>query len=330
MTAIELKIKYFIDYWQDLSLDQESIENVTIHSIVYNPKELFKEFANEIKRSDGKSSKQQKDFLRNKINEFAKIKLKALAFLSHNLQIMQLQFNQKDNTTYLLHLLEMAELAMSNFKLGHEVIKELADILTDNSNIDKTKIKHLVNLVQFELVHKKYSNNTIRGTIEQIFSNYQEFDSNLLFTYYFQHLIKYEYTGNLESDQNKYNNKIKSYMDTITYKERILSISNLFNKEEENLRFIFQSNASTCFAILVNSLDDSFTKPNAFLIALRINNDFPASPHLSRTSSCKSLSILKLITSNSAIFNSSFEVYNLFFKYYFVIPHYIRINLITH
>ena len=43
----ETKIEYFIDYWRDLTHENQSIESDLIHSILYNPKELIKEFIEE-------------------------------------------------------------------------------------------------------------------------------------------------------------------------------------------------------------------------------------------------------------------------------------------
>ena len=66
------KIQYFIDYWRDLTHEGNSIENEFVHSIIYNPKELIKEFIEEIERKN-LSNKDNKKFFIDSLVKFANL-----------------------------------------------------------------------------------------------------------------------------------------------------------------------------------------------------------------------------------------------------------------
>jgi hypothetical protein len=233
----DLKIQYFIDYWRDLTHPNNSIEKELIHSIIYNPRELFKEFIEEINRNN-LSNKDNKKIFIDKVNEFSKLNLNSLKFIKPTLKLIQQQFSKKDDYSYLLHLLKMAVLKLSNFTIGKNTVKELAEILTDDSKINTEKIKHLTNFIIFELIHKKYSNKKISNIIDYIFSDYQ-FINNILHTN-FPHNIECE-NYNIESIEFKnYQKQIKDYIDNVTIQDRLLAINNYFMKKSEKLRFVFQ------------------------------------------------------------------------------------------
>ena len=237
MNPNELKIKYFIDYWRDLTHPQNSIESDLRHSIIYNPKELFEEFSTEIRRNN-LSNQDNREIFQINVKEFSQLDLKSTNFLKNTLSLILMQYSKKDNYSYLLHLLEMIQTELNDFRLGKEAVKELAEILTDNSILEGNKVKHLVNLIYFELVHKKYSNNTIIEVVNNLFSTYHMVSTQLITT--FPHAIKYPNTGNDENDSEKYVTEIKTYIDNLTYKDRILAINNLLEKEPRELKFIFQ------------------------------------------------------------------------------------------
>ena len=127
-----MKLQYFIYYWRDLTAE-ESIERVLIHSIVYNPKELFKEFSEEIKRNNLKNADNKQLFME-QIRTFAKLEVNALDNFKHILALIQSQFDRKiECYDYLLHLLDLIILKLDDFKLGRLCVKELADIICDDS-----------------------------------------------------------------------------------------------------------------------------------------------------------------------------------------------------
>ena len=235
----EIKIQYFIDYWKDLTHTQFSIENQLVHSILYNPKELFKEFIEEIERKN-LTNNDNKNFFFDKIREFSKLNLDALSFLQPILKLIQQQFGKKEDNTHLKHLLQMAQFKLDNFKLGKEAINELAEILNDSTDINKLKMKHLVNIVIFELMHKKYSQKTIIDIINNIFSNYKKLSGSETIYTNFPHKIKCN-NWDIGSDEYiEYEKALKNYMDNLTYKDRILSLFNYLDKEPIQHRFIFQ------------------------------------------------------------------------------------------
>ncbi len=234
----DMKIQYFIDYWRDLTHKHNSIENELSHSILYNPKELFKEFIEEIERKN-LSNNDNKRFFVDKINEFAKIDLNALEFIKPILKLIQQQFSKKDDYSYLLHLLRMAQKKLSSFTIGKTAIKELVEILTNESDIDNVKIKHLVNLIIFELMHKKYSQETIIKIPDYIFSTYQVLPNDILHTD-FPHDIQCSNWDVLSDEYQNYQKELKNFFDDLTNKDRLLALVNYLDKEAEELRFVFQ------------------------------------------------------------------------------------------
>lgn len=234
----EIKINYFIDYWRDLTHSHNSIESEFVHSILYNPKELFKEFVEEIERKN-LSNNDNKKFFQDKTNEFARLNLNALSFIKPTLTLIQQQFSQKDDYSYLLHLLKMIVVKLEAFSLGKEAVNELSQLLTNEEKIEIEKIKHLTNIIIFELIHKKYSSKTIIQVIDDIFSGYQTMKGGKLYSK-FPHKLKYQNPYKLNCIYDEYQKKLKNYIDNLTYKERIEAISNYFDKEPEKLRFVFQ------------------------------------------------------------------------------------------
>lgn len=234
----DIKINYFIDYWRDLTHSQNSIESEFVHSILYNPKELFKEFVEEIERKN-LSNNDNKKFFQDKTNEFARLNLNALSFIKPTLTLIQQQFSKKDDYSYLLHLLKMVILKLEDFSLGKEAVNELSQILTEEKTIEIDKIKHLTNIIIFELIHKKYSSKKIIQIIDDIFSGYQTSTGGRLYST-FPHKLKYRNPYKLNCIYKDYQNKLKSYIDNLTYEERIKAIAYYFDKKPEQLRFVFQ------------------------------------------------------------------------------------------
>ncbi|WP_069790985.1 hypothetical protein A5482_015360 (plasmid) [Cyanobacterium sp. IPPAS B-1200] len=69
---INIKIRYFIDYWRDFS-SNDGIEEQQVHTIVYSPKELFKEFGEEVIYSQwGLSSNRTENHAKAKVLSLSK------------------------------------------------------------------------------------------------------------------------------------------------------------------------------------------------------------------------------------------------------------------
>ncbi len=233
---MEDKIQYFIDYWRDVTHENNSIENDLIHSIIYNPKELIKEFIDEIERKN-LSNKDNKKFFINSLGGFARLDLTALSFINPTLKLILKEQNSDQN--YLKHLLKMALMKLDDFELAKNAVEELAEILTNESNIDKDKIKHLVNLIIFELIHKKYSKKTIVNIINYIFSSYQTLQNDTIHTS-FPHQIECNNWDKESDEYQKYEKSLKEYLENLTEKERVLALNNYFTKEPDSYRYIFQ------------------------------------------------------------------------------------------
>jgi len=233
---MNIKIQYFVDYWKDLTHPNDSIEIELVHSIIYNPKELIKEFMDEIERKN-LSNKDNKKFFIDSIGAFTNLDLKALSFIYPILKLILKE--QNSDYSYLLHLLKMTQLKLDNFMLGKEAIKELAEILVDDSNINTSKIKHLVNLIIFELIHKKYSKKTIAKIIDHIFANCEIISDDYVHTN-FPHEIEYKNGDHTSSEYEEYKHTLTNLIDNLTDKDRILALNNYLNKEGEQLRFVFQ------------------------------------------------------------------------------------------
>lgn len=235
---IESKVQYFIDYWRDLTHENQSIESDLIHSILYNPKELIKEFIEEIERKQLSNSDNKKFFI-DKMNEFARLDLNALKFILPTLKLIQQQFGKKDDFGYLLHLLKMAQLKLEDFNLGKEAVNELCELLTDESEIQQTKIKHLVNIIIFELMQKKISRKKIVQIIDDVFSNYSEHTDGYIHTS-FPHKIESQHWKTESEEYKEYKNQLIEFIDGLTHKDRILAVASYFDTPPEELRFVFQ------------------------------------------------------------------------------------------
>lgn len=234
----QIKVNYFIDYWTDLTNENNSIENELAHSILYNPKELFKEFVEEIERKN-LSNNDNKKFFIDKTNEFANLKLDSLNFIKPNLQLIRQQFSKKDDYSYLLHLLNMLLLKLESFQLAEEAINELSIHLTDENKINTEKIKHLVNIIIFELMHKKYSFKTIAKIVDNIFSTYQELSNGVLHTN-FPHKIECNNWNVNSEDFKSHQSDLKNHIESLTLEDRLLSLKNYFEKKPIEVRFVFQ------------------------------------------------------------------------------------------
>lgn len=219
---IKNKINYFIDYWRDF-LSDDSIEKSQIHMIVYNPQELFKEFADEINRNQFKK-KDNKNFFMDTIKNFSDLPIESINFLKSTLTLIQGQFNDP-NYQYLLHLISEITKLLSNSKLALNCVDELENILTNDKKIDddvlfkkdgktlfkedkipyqqKDKIKFLTQLIISQLIYKKYSLITIKKIIEDISSSY-------------------------------------NISDQLTISQKLLAIKNYFEKEKNKKTYILQ------------------------------------------------------------------------------------------
>ena len=103
----------------------------------------------------------------------------------------------------------------------------------EDKTIETDKIKHLTNIIIFELIHKKYSSKKIIQIIDDIFSKYQELEDGSLYST-FPHKLT---CNNWEVSSNefiKYQSELKNYIDTLTDKERIKAISNYLDKEQNS------------------------------------------------------------------------------------------------
>lgn len=244
-TNQDIKIQYFYDYWRDFTAHSEdkmnerhyfkNLEQDSINHILYNPKELFKEFINEIEIKNLSNGDNKKFFMEN-VKKLIKLKIGALNFLESSLKIIIQQFNQKDDFSYLLHTLKFAISEMENFRLGKQCVNELAIILTDDTNFQQNKenIKHLVHFIVFELQDKGFSHKKINQIINDIFDKYTE---KSYVTTHFPHNLRQN--GNTEQDRIEYQAKLKEFIDSLTNKDRILAINNYFEQETISARFIF-------------------------------------------------------------------------------------------
>ncbi|WP_416861374.1 hypothetical protein [Helicobacter ganmani] len=248
----EIKLKYLIDYWREFAGYSEdkinkisyfsNLEQDSINPILYNPKELFKEFIDEIERKN-LSNSDNKDFFRKNVNNLIDLKLEALKFLESTLKIIQQQFSKKDDFSYLLYVLKFALDEMSDFRLGKECVKELSKILFNDKEFesnDKENMKHLVRFIVFELQHKGFSDKTIHKIINDIFASYHPIQDNIIQTK-FPHNFEFSKEPTQENKEKYYKN-LKDYMDSLTSKDRIESLNNYFNSKTFSVKFIFRIN----------------------------------------------------------------------------------------
>lgn len=253
----DIKIEYFKEYWKSFTATtKDNINNIdyfanleqdSINPLLFNPQALIKEFIYELERTKDLTKSFYKDFFRTNVSKLVKgefienkLSLNSLEFLQSNLKLAQKYFEPKVKGDYslLLYTLKFILSELKDFKLGIEYIKELSQILTDNSNIEnsKEKIKALTNFIIFELRNKKYSDKTIKEIICNIFSRYSLNKNGRLYTK-FPHNIKFTTGENLE----EYYKKVMKYIDDLTIKDRILTLETYFKQEPKEVIFIFHT-----------------------------------------------------------------------------------------
>lgn len=253
----DIKIEYFKEYWKSFTATtKDNINNIdyfanleqdSINPLLFNPQALIKEFIDELERTKDLTKSFYKDFFRTNVSKLVKgefienkLSLNSLEFLQSNLKLAQKYFEPKVKGDYssLLYTLKFIISELKDFKLGIECIKELSQILTDNSNIEnsKEKIKALTNFIIFELRNKKYSDKTIKEIIGNIFSRYSLNKNGRLYTK-FPHNIKFTTGENLE----EYYKKVMKYIDDLTIKDRILALETYFKQEPKEVIFIFHT-----------------------------------------------------------------------------------------
>ena len=253
----DIKIEYFKEYWKSFTATtKDNINNIdyfanleqdSINPLLFNPQALIKEFIDELERTKDLTKSFYKDFFRTNVSKLVKgefienkLSLNSLEFLQSNLKLAQKYFEPKVKGDYssLLYTLKFIISELKDFKLGIECIKELSQILTDNSNIEnsKEKIKALTNFIIFELRNKKYSDKTIKEIIVNIFSRYNLNKNSRLYTK-FPHNIKFTTGENLE----EYYKKVMKYIDDLTIKDRILALETYFKQEPKEVIFIFHT-----------------------------------------------------------------------------------------
>lgn len=231
------KISYFIDYWLDATHVNNSIESELIHSIVYNPKELIEEFIAEIQRNQ-LSNQDNKKFFEESFRKFAKLKVRSLGCSKSTINLILIHLGKKDSHEYLSHLLNMALTELRDFSLAKQSIAELSSHLTDDSEIDQSKIKHLVNLIIFELMHKKYSHKKIANTPLNIFSGYDLVDG--VFQTDFPLPFKSDVQDISSADYQEYIRKASGFIDSLNELGRLNAIENLFECSPEDFTYIFK------------------------------------------------------------------------------------------
>ncbi len=235
---IETKVIYFIGYWRDFTY-KNSIEKELSHTIIYNPQELFKEFADEIERKQLKN-KDNKKFFMDSINQFSDLPIESIKFLKTTLSLIKQQF-QKQNFQYLLHLLSEIDKLLSTHQLGLDCVEELEQILTNNDELNndlKAKIKILTKLIIFALINKNYYQKSIDKIIKHIFSGYQIIENRI--ATYFPHNIKNPNWDFTSSEFKEYQDKLQDFLDNLTLNQRLLAIKNYFLRKPEKLTYIFQ------------------------------------------------------------------------------------------
>ncbi len=237
------KVNYFIDYWLDFT-NLNGIEQGLTNNIVYNPRELFREFAYEIEIKELKNKDNKQIFIKY-INQFSQLKIESINFLEPTITLITRQF-QKPNFPYLLHLLKQIDILLDKHPLGLNCVDELQRIITDESRLNELiqeKIKILIKIIFFELINKKYSLENIRKTIENIFNKYEikKIKGQDIIDTKFPHNIKIKFKTKIDSEEFRdYQNKIKNLIDNLTLENRILALKNYLQKEPEKLLFIFQ------------------------------------------------------------------------------------------
>ncbi|WP_439129471.1 hypothetical protein [Polaribacter sp.] len=231
---VEKKIEYWSELWEDL------IRNFLKKSYglrLYTPHTLIEDIIVEITENDFRNADNKKYFYDKICNylekdEVIKSKLKS------EFSLLRKSFgNGKSN--YILALCKKINIELKKGIYFKETLLSVEQLILNDSELDLEfvkKINYNTQVLIVEFLGKNYDLSDINKFLKNIFCDYHYF--NELLTVDFPHGLK---NKDLE-DSDSYDERIKAYMDKLTYKERIQKLSYYYHKKTESVKYIFKVN----------------------------------------------------------------------------------------
>ncbi|MBJ7881626.1 hypothetical protein [Gelidibacter salicanalis] len=237
MKNSEIKIKFWIELWEDL------INNFLKRSYgltLYSPHILIEDIIVEIEENQFRNKENRKYFYSN-LSDFLKNDEVIQNHFKSEFTLLRKDFNS-DKTNYTLALCKKIN---ESFKKGIYFQKTLVlteKILLEDTELDikfVNKINYYSQSLIVELIRKSYALEDVKKFLKNIFDVYHYHGDSLITD--FPHNIDYsEYKDENEKiDFKKAEEVVKNIMDNLSFKDRIKKLSYYYSKKTEKVKYIF-------------------------------------------------------------------------------------------
>ena len=228
--AINLKVKYFFDIWEDICI---SIENPSIDFDLSSPHYTLVELLDELQFNQLKNQ-DNKNYYIGLLNYFYNNDKAIVGTFQVSLRILRKEIQ---NQKYLIirqiinNAIHEAEKGVYYFELNKLLKQVLLDEtdLSSSHSIIRTYAKNMI----IELLLRGYSIKTIKEIPSSVFDWYT-MDHDMIFSNY-PHFIKYKEC----KDKNDYIAKVKGVIDSLTIDMRIDKIKDYFSSDNNDYYYVF-------------------------------------------------------------------------------------------
>ncbi|SNR37774.1 HEPN domain-containing protein [Flavobacterium sp. ov086] len=240
MKYSEQRINFWTELWQDLI--KNFLKKSAFGLNLYSPHILVEDIIVEIEENHFQNLDNKK-FLYNRLN-----------FFIDNDQVIKKEMRSKFNIVRknfeppkFNYLLEALNDIRNNFESGFYFDKSLI-LLVDSLILEEEitndfikSCKYLSEVLIIEFIKRNYSLDDIKKFAEYIFDEYEYENSDKIRVFTnFPHGIDYENYWIAEDEVDpKFYAEVRDLMDTLTSRERLLSLSNLYYKKTEKVYYIF-------------------------------------------------------------------------------------------
>lgn len=233
----EIKIKFWIELWEDLIND---FLKRSYGLTLYSPHILIEDIIVEIEENQFRN-KENKKYFYSRLSDFLTNDEVIQNHFKSEFTLLRKDFNS-DKTNYILALSKKIN---QTFKKGIYFQKTLAlteDLLLKDTELDINfvkKINYYSQSLIVELIRKSYAIEDIKKFLKNIFDGYYYQGDSLITD--FPHKVNYsEYKDENEKiDYKKAEDIVKNIIDNLSLKDRIKKLSYYYNKKTEKVKYIF-------------------------------------------------------------------------------------------
>lgn len=239
MKNSQIKIDFFINQWENLI---SNFLNKSFGLNLYSPRILIEDIIVEIEENSFKNPDNRK-FFYNKISYY----LKEDEIIKKEIKTQFTLLRKQFNTNRLGYILELCKDIKKEFEKGlyfQYSLEMLINVITSEdevSNRDIKKIQTLTENIIVELIKKGYHLEDIKGFTKQIFartSKYPNIDLSIVGFFHNIDISKYCKEDGT-TDMEAYNKALNEFIDNLSTKDRLLKLSDFYNKESETVYYIF-------------------------------------------------------------------------------------------